>query len=59
MDKETWQSKAIAFVVEEREKLVSYGRRLIDDAADRDGEDLVFTARFTLISLTWCASGGV
>jgi hypothetical protein len=58
MDKETWQSKAIAFVVEEREKLVSNLRRLIDDAADRDGEDLVFTARFTLISWTWCTSGG-
>ena len=41
MDKETWQSKAAAFVVEEREKLVSYVRRLIDDAADRDGEDIV------------------
>jgi RNA polymerase sigma factor (sigma-70 family) len=41
MDKETWQSKAVAFVVEEREKLVSYVRRLIDDAADRDGEDIV------------------
>ena len=41
MDKETWQSKAVAFVVKEREKLVSYVRRRIDDAADRDGEDIV------------------
>jgi RNA polymerase sigma factor (sigma-70 family) len=41
MDKETWQSKAVAFVAKEREKLVSYVRRLIDDAADRDGEDIV------------------
>jgi hypothetical protein len=59
MDKETWQSKAVAFVGKERKKLVSYVRRLIDDTAERDGEALVFTARFMLISLTWCASGGV
>jgi hypothetical protein len=39
MDKETWQSKTVAFVAIEREKLVSYVRHLIDGAADRDGED--------------------
>jgi hypothetical protein len=41
MDKETRQSKAVAFVAKEREKLVSYVRRLIDNAADRDGEDIL------------------
>lgn len=41
MDKKTWQSKAVAFVAKEREKLIAYVRRRINDAADRDGEDIV------------------
>jgi len=34
------RDKAVAFVAKERKKLVSYVRRLIDDDADRDGEDI-------------------
>lgn len=49
MDKETWQSKAVAFVAKEREKPVSYVRRLIDAAADRNGEDILY-ARLSMPS---------
>ncbi len=36
-----WQNKIVSFVTNEREKLVGYVRRLIDDTAERDGEDIV------------------
>ena len=36
-----WQNKIVSFVTNEREKLVGYVRRFIDDTAERDGEDIV------------------
>lgn len=33
-----WQDKIVSFVTNEREKLVGYVRRFIDDTAERDGE---------------------
>jgi len=36
-----WQKKIVSFITNEREKLVGYVRRLIDDTAERDGEDIV------------------
>ena len=59
MDKETWQSKAVAFVAKERKKLVSYVRRLIDDDADRDGEDILYATLFMPIPLACHVSSGV
>jgi RNA polymerase sigma factor (sigma-70 family) len=36
-----WQDKIVSFMTNEREKLVRYVRRFIDDTAERDGEDIV------------------
>ena len=41
MNKDPWQKKIAAFLGNEREKLVGYVRRFIDDTAERDGEDIV------------------
>ncbi|MBN1615624.1 MAG: sigma-70 family RNA polymerase sigma factor [Deltaproteobacteria bacterium] len=38
------------FLIAERSRLVSYVRRLIDDAADRDGEDIVQEVAASLLS---------
>jgi RNA polymerase sigma factor (sigma-70 family) len=35
------QNKIVSFITNEREKLVRYVRRFIDDTAERDGEDIV------------------
>ncbi len=53
MDKETWQSKAVAFVAKEREKLVGYVRRLVDEAADRNGDDILYATLSMPSPLTW------
>jgi len=53
MDKGTWQSKAATFVTKEREKLVGYVRRLVDEAADRNGEDILYATLFMPTPLTW------
>ena len=37
----SWQNKIVSFVTNEREKLVGYVRRFIDDTEERDGEDIV------------------
>jgi RNA polymerase sigma factor (sigma-70 family) len=36
-----WQNRIVSFITNEREKLVRYVRRFIDDTAERDGEDIV------------------
>ena len=36
-----WQEKIVSLITSERERWISYVRRLIDDAAERDGEDIV------------------
>ena len=36
-----WQDKIVSLITNEREKWIGYVRRLIDDAAERDGEDIV------------------
>ena len=41
MNKVQRKSKIIAFFADERERLVSYVRRFIEDTAERDGEDIV------------------
>ena len=41
MSKVPWESKIARLIAVEREKLVGYVRRFIDDTADRDGEDIV------------------
>jgi RNA polymerase sigma factor (sigma-70 family) len=41
MDKESRKARLAEFVKTERLKLINYVRRLIDDASDRDGEDIV------------------
>lgn len=41
MSKVPWQSRIITFLADERERLVRYVRRHINDAAERDGEDIV------------------
>ncbi|MBW1803711.1 MAG: RNA polymerase sigma factor [Deltaproteobacteria bacterium] len=41
MSKDPWQKKIAAFLGNERERLVGYVRRFIDDTAERDGEDIV------------------
>jgi RNA polymerase sigma factor (sigma-70 family) len=41
MDKVPWHGKIAAFFAKEHERLIRYVRRSIDDAADRDGEDIV------------------
>ena len=41
MNKVTWQKKIIAFFGDEREKLVKYVHRFIENTAERDGEDIV------------------
>lgn len=38
------------FLADERKRLVAYVRRLIDDAADRDGEDIVQDVAMNLFS---------
>ncbi len=38
------------FLAAERKRLVAYARRLIDDAADRDGEDIVQDVALNLFS---------
>jgi len=40
------------FLVSERDRLVRYVRRLIDDNADRDGEDIVQDVALNLLSRT-------
>jgi RNA polymerase sigma factor (sigma-70 family) len=40
------------FFTAERVRLISYARRLIDDAADRDGEDIVQDVALSLFSRT-------
>jgi len=37
----SWQDKIVSLITNERERWIGYVRRLIDDAADRDGEDIV------------------
>jgi RNA polymerase sigma factor (sigma-70 family) len=41
MNKAPWKIKILNFMTQEREKLIGYVHRLIDDAAERDGEDIV------------------
>jgi RNA polymerase sigma factor (sigma-70 family) len=41
MNKIPWQNKIGAFFTRERERMVGYVHRLIDDTAERDGEDIV------------------
>jgi RNA polymerase sigma factor (sigma-70 family) len=41
MDKESRKTKLAEFIKIERLKLIRYVQRLIDDASDRDGEDIV------------------
>jgi RNA polymerase sigma factor (sigma-70 family) len=41
MDKENFRLKTADFFKTEHQKLVRYVRRLIDDAADRDSEDII------------------
>lgn len=41
MNKTSWKTKILDFMTREREKLVGYVRRFIEDTADRDGEDIV------------------
>ena len=41
MNKNPWQKKIAVFLGNERERLVGYVRRFIDDTAERDGEDIV------------------
>lgn len=41
MKKNRWQKKIAAFLGNERERLVGYVQRFIDDTAERDGEDIV------------------
>jgi RNA polymerase sigma-70 factor (ECF subfamily) len=41
MSKAPLQSKIASFLANERERLVRYVRRSIDDTAERDGEDIV------------------
>ena len=41
MDKVPWHGKIVAFLAQEHKRLIRYVRRSIDDAADRDGEDIV------------------
>jgi RNA polymerase sigma factor (sigma-70 family) len=36
-----WQDRIVSLIIKERERWIGYVRRLIDDAADRDGEDIV------------------
>ena len=40
------------FLVTERDKLVGYVRRLVDDNADRDGEDIVQDVALSLLART-------
>ena len=44
------QSRITEFFTTERNRLVSYVRRLIDDAAERDGEDIVQDVALNLFS---------
>ena len=37
----SWQDKIVSLITNERERWIGYVRRLIDDAAERDGEDIV------------------
>ncbi|MBN1847838.1 MAG: sigma-70 family RNA polymerase sigma factor [Deltaproteobacteria bacterium] len=41
MEKAPWKIKILDFMTRERERLIGYVHRLIDDAAERDGEDIV------------------
>jgi len=41
MKKVPWQGKIVTFFSNERERLIRYVRRLIDDTAERDAEDIV------------------
>jgi len=41
MNKTYWKTKILDFMTREREQLVGYVRRFIEDTADRDGEDIV------------------
>ena len=41
MTKVPGQSRIVRFMADEREKMVGYVRRFIDDTAERDGEDIV------------------
>ena len=36
-----WQDRIVSLITKERERWIGYVRRLIDDAAERDGEDIV------------------
>ena len=46
------KSSIAEFLVSERDKLVRYVRRLIDDNAERDGEDIVQDVAFSLLART-------
>jgi RNA polymerase sigma factor (sigma-70 family) len=41
MSNSPWKLKILAYLTVEREKMIASVRRLIDDAADRDSEDIV------------------
>jgi RNA polymerase sigma-70 factor (ECF subfamily) len=41
MNKSPWKVKILDYLTVEREKMIAYVRRLIDDAAERDSEDIV------------------
>jgi RNA polymerase sigma factor (sigma-70 family) len=41
MNKAPWKTRILEFMTRERETLVGYVRRYIDDTAERDGEDIV------------------
>jgi len=45
MDKEKQKKKLVDFFRRERRGLIGYVRRWIDDAADRDGEDIEDAAK--------------
>lgn len=41
MSKVPWKDRIVDFMIDERKKLIAYVHRIIDDAAERDGEDIV------------------
>lgn len=52
MKDDTRNGRIARFFKNERERLVGYVRRLIDDAADRDGEDIVQDVMLNLVNMT-------
>ena len=51
MDEEKRNGRIAEFFKTERQRLVEYVRRLIDDAADRDGEDIVQDVMVNLFNM--------